>query len=84
MHYLKNQNYLTDYVRLWINLFVTFTGRFVAYPVFNMFAQYVRKILPILSSAHVATLTHYFSDILCDHIKHTCKSSHECTEQIDP
>ncbi len=26
----KKPNHLNDYVRLWINLFVTFTGRFVA------------------------------------------------------
>ncbi len=37
----KNQNYLTNYVRLWINLFFTFTGRFVAYSVFKILAQYV-------------------------------------------
>ncbi len=46
---LKHQNYLTDYVSLWINLFVTFTGEFVAYSVLNIFSQNVCKILPILS-----------------------------------
>ncbi len=38
---VKNQNYFTDYIHLWINLFVTFMGRFLVYPVFNIFAQNV-------------------------------------------
>ncbi len=39
----NNQNYLTDYVCLWINFFITFTGRYVYSH--NM----SEKKLPILS-----------------------------------
>ncbi len=37
-------------------------------------------------SQHIAMLTHYFSDILCEYIKRwlSYKPSGECNEQIDP
>ncbi len=46
----KKRNHLTSYIRLWINLFITFTGRFVAIQCLiysdNMSEKYCLSYLP--------------------------------------
>ncbi len=41
VRYLKKSELLNPLRSFMDQFFVTFTGRFVAYPVFNIFAQYV-------------------------------------------
>ncbi len=77
-----------------LNLLCTFMEQFICYihgKVCTLSCvQYDHTIclknIAYPTSQHVATLTHYFSGILCDYIKplDTCKPSHECSEQIDP